>query len=57
MVVIQPSLRNRWQYQIPPVDGKGFPTRGVSTGLVRCAAGWPATLCSHDGRCRLGRQL
>jgi hypothetical protein len=38
MVVIKPCLRNRRRYQIPPVDGKGFPTRGVSTGLMR----WPA---------------
>ena len=41
MVVITPCLRNRRRYQIPPVDGKGFPTRGVSTGLVRCATAPP----------------
>ena len=41
MVVIKPCLRNRRRYQIPPVDGKGFPTRGVSTGLVRCVTAPP----------------
>ena len=38
IVVFEPCLRNRRRYQSPPVDGQGFPTHGVSTGLARCAA-------------------
>src|ERR1700756_5052884 len=38
MVAIKPCLRNRWRYQIPRVDGKGFPTPWVSTGPVEVGA-------------------
>ena len=38
MLAVKPCLRNRRRYQVPPVDGTGFPIRGVSTWRVRCAA-------------------
>jgi hypothetical protein len=49
MVVITPCLRNRWRYQIPPLNGKGFPIRGVSTGLVRCATAPPPHGAPREG--------
>ena len=66
MVVLKPCLRNRRRYQIPPVDGKGFPDPrgkhrarsmrcgGLTTGHSVAGMGHSAGLhlCSVGGRDR-----